>query len=809
MNHCLPQCAEKVKSTLLSKQSEHCETVVFCPQCKQIVCINCMICHFLNVRHEGLINYLELDNYTTTFLPKLDILVQEINTLYERTRRKTATDPKKEEEFTKDLTSFNTNINLCITEMMKLKETINLYMNYMISLCRTREVKTKNFSHIIEEEDYAILKKDVYDLAQVFESNDYEIVELFGKLSSIKNKIEDYKRKSLNMELPHIDYFNPYKIDPQEIDKYQLIKKELNISGILEQLKLWTKGLEEQKLPKLNEEELEKTPTSIVKEENKMDIVPPINSNIPPLESKSQEHSLSELIKQEQAKSPEKNTPKFNYEIKGEAVLSPGKRGRKKKIVNSPEEFSFGSDAEESQQEGKTTRKRNTRNISKPKKQNVSSPGNKGKRKVTSNVTSPSSNEKAKRGKARINSVQDNSDDNAKANGKKRGVISNAGSPVSKAKKPIKGVMLRSDPSQGSDNSAVKSPPKTKAAKKGKNDIMDAFLSQSHSSSVDSYPFVTENLISLKGETVRIYNAKANVILETKITPENCEDIGVYADITSISLQKYVNTENSLIITGGQEKSIQSSRKTFQLNVNPKVIDELLKYTGRPNVNTRSLRSLIYISKKESMKIPRECHNIVFLKDYDKVIVAGGKSTKLVECIQLASNYWTEMRPLNLIRCNATMFVFNGNLVYIVGGYNMESSQYQEGYEMLNIDYPSQGWRLIEIQSGVLSICTMGVVYKDQDTIILLGGFKGGKKYLSDKMEITFNGNGAIQNINKTANAIMKSEKGVLFYSSYAFFKCGERFFNWEFKSHHSGLIEYDEKNKVFTYPEDIQTRLV
>ena len=95
----------------------------------------------------------------------------------------------------------------------------------------------------------------------------------------------------------------------------------------------------------------------------------------------------------------------------------------------------------------------------------------------------------------------------------------------SKAKKPIKGVMLRSDPSQGSDNSAVKSPPKTKAAKKGKNDIMDAFLSQSHSSSVDSYPFVTENLISLKGETVRIYNAKANVILETKITPENCEDI--------------------------------------------------------------------------------------------------------------------------------------------------------------------------------------------------------------------------------------------------------------------------------------------
>ena len=120
MNHCLPQCAEK-----------------------------------------GLINYLELDNYTTTFLPKLDILVQEINTLYERTRRKTATDPKKEEEFTKDLTSFNTNINLCITEMMKLKETINLYMNYMISLCRTREVKTKNFSHIIEEEEYAILKKEV------------------------------------------------------------------------------------------------------------------------------------------------------------------------------------------------------------------------------------------------------------------------------------------------------------------------------------------------------------------------------------------------------------------------------------------------------------------------------------------------------------------------------------------------------------------------------------------------------------------------------------------------------------------------
>ena len=63
MNHCLPQCAEKVKATHLPNQSEHCETVVFCPQCKQIVCIKCMICHFLNVRHEGLINYLELDNF--------------------------------------------------------------------------------------------------------------------------------------------------------------------------------------------------------------------------------------------------------------------------------------------------------------------------------------------------------------------------------------------------------------------------------------------------------------------------------------------------------------------------------------------------------------------------------------------------------------------------------------------------------------------------------------------------------------------------------------------------------------------------
>ena len=74
--------------------------------------------------------------------------------------------------------------------------------------------------------------------------------------------------------------------------------------------------------------------TCIYFKENKMDIVPPINSNIPPLESKSQEHSLSELIKQEQAKSPEKNTPKFNYEIKGEAVLSPGKRERKKKTLD-------------------------------------------------------------------------------------------------------------------------------------------------------------------------------------------------------------------------------------------------------------------------------------------------------------------------------------------------------------------------------------------------------------------------------------------------------------------------------------------
>ena len=802
MNHCLPQCAEKVKSTLLSKQSEHCETVVFCPQCKQIVCINCMICHFLNVRHEGLINYLELDNYTTTFLPKLDTLVQEINTLYERTRRKTSTDPKREEEFTKDLTSFNATMNLCIAEMMKLKESINLYMNYMISLCRSREVRTKNFSHIIEEEDYCKLKKDVYDLAQVFRSDDYEIVELFGKLSSIKDQIEDYKKKSLNMELPHIDYFNPYKIDPKEIDRYRLIKKGLNISGILDQVKLWTKGLEEQKLPKLTEEELEKTPTSIVKEETKMDIIPPSNSNIPPLESKSQELSLSELIKQEQAKSPEKDTPKFNEEIKGEAVISPGRRGRKKKIVNSPEEFSFGSDVEE--QEGKTTRKGNKRNVSKPKKQDVSSPPNKGKKKVSSNVTSPSSNEKVKRNKKRVDSVQDNSDDNAKGNGKKRGVASNAASPVNNDKKQKIGMIIRSEPSQASNNRTVKSPPKKRAAKKGKNDIMEAFKSQS--SSLDTYPFVTENLISLKGESVRIYNAKANVILETKITPENCENIGVYADITSITLQKFVNTNNSLIITGGQEKSIQSSRKTFQLNVNPTLIDELIRSNRKPDV---SMRSFITIVRKESMNNPRECHNIVFVKDYDKIIVAGGKTTRTVESLHLASNYWTEMRPLNIIRSNATMFVFNGNLVYIVGGYNLESSKYQEGYEMFNMDYPSQGWRLIEIQSGVLSICTMGVVYKDQDTIILLGGFKGGKKYLSDKMEITFNGNGAIQNINKTANAITKSEKGVLFYSSYAFFKCGERFFNWEFKSHHCGLVEYDEKNKVFSYPEDIQTRLV
>lgn len=278
------------------------------------------------------------------------------------------------------------------------------------------------------------------------------------------------------------------------------------------------------------------------------------------------------------------------------------------------------------------------------------------------------------------------------------------------------------------------------------------------------YPYKGIYIIHLKipdGKSkseILVYNpfARTSTPAELKSKPKGINGLSEHFPYRNC---KYTNIgDNTIIITGGYLEATMSN-KVFKLKIYNDLSAEL--------------------TVLKSLKIARQSHNIIYLPEMNYIVVCGGQNCKASEFLNLSnpSNQWEDLPNLNKPRANATLFYLN-NYLYCIGGYNHLTEKYQSGYEMLNMNDLSKGWK--EIVNDELGMSTMGVVILNSNQVILVGGFKGGKKYLNDGVILTIDEKTReISNIEKKINVL---SKGGIFYCSQQFMQCDDSLLNIDFK---------------------------
>lgn len=279
------------------------------------------------------------------------------------------------------------------------------------------------------------------------------------------------------------------------------------------------------------------------------------------------------------------------------------------------------------------------------------------------------------------------------------------------------------------------------------------------------YPYVSEYLIYVKipdGKSqndVIVFNPVTHSC--TSIPLSKDQFVNCYSPHFPFRNCKFTNIgNNSLILTGGFVETTMTN-KVFRLSV-----DHELK---------------VEITLLKPLRISRQGHNILYLPKKNFIVVCGGQSLNSSEYIDLSKpeSEWISMPNMKKIRANATMFVVNDTYVYCVGGYNHSEEKYQSGYEMINCNKMSDGWKEVMVEE--LAISTMGVIMMDYNKVLLLGGFKGGKRYLNEGLLLTINDKTKeIEHIDKK-EGIMK--RGAIFYCSQQFFNCEDSIVNIDFKT--------------------------
>ena len=233
---------------------------------------------------------------------------------------------------------------------------------------------------------------------------------------------------------------------------------------------------------------------------------------------------------------------------------------------------------------------------------------------------------------------------------------------------------------------------------------------------------------------------------------------------------KYTNIgKNSIIVSGGFAGNTET-QKVFKISLN--------SFNLQPE-----------ITALKSMKVNRQNHNNIYIPSKNYLFVCSGQNNTTSEYLDLAlpTNQWIEIPKMNQSRANATMAVINERYVFCFGGYNHQTEAYAKGAEKIDLSAMNNGWKEINLISDI-ALSTMGVLTFTKNQILLVGGFKGGKKYLSDGILLTFGNDDYLKSSEKKENIL---KKGVIFFSSQQFFKCGDRLVNFDFKNN---LYSYDEK---------------
>ena len=289
------------------------------------------------------------------------------------------------------------------------------------------------------------------------------------------------------------------------------------------------------------------------------------------------------------------------------------------------------------------------------------------------------------------------------------------------------------------------------------------------------YPYKSDLVITLRvsrdkiNNEVIIYDTKEKQFHQVILTSEN------FKDKFAISFPyKFTNIgNNSIIITGGIIDA-NITNTVYKLRV---IKESNTKYD-------------IELTQLQSLHNSRQNHNMIFIPKYNSLLVCCGQSLNSTESLDLSlpEKEWMMLPYTNNPRANATMFLINNTYVYLVGGFSHTDESYIEGYERLNLGKFSEGW--VQFDVANLAISTMGVLSLDDNVVLLLGGYKGGKTYLDEGMIVT---------VDRESNTISKVERkaemikrGIIFYSSQQFIKSN------------GYLVNFDFKGNVVTFHRDI-----
>ena len=289
------------------------------------------------------------------------------------------------------------------------------------------------------------------------------------------------------------------------------------------------------------------------------------------------------------------------------------------------------------------------------------------------------------------------------------------------------------------------------------------------------YPYKSDLVITLRvsrdkiNNEVIIYDTKEKQFHQVILTSEK------FKDKFAISFPyKFTNIgNNSIIITGGIIDA-NITNTVYKLRV---IKESNTKYD-------------IELTQLQSLHNSRQNHNMIFIPKYNSLLVCCGQSLNSTESLDLSlpEKEWMMLPYTNNPRANATMFLINNTYVYLVGGFSHTDESYIEGYERLNLGKLSEGW--VQFDVANLAISTMGVLSLDDNVVLLLGGYKGGKTYLDEGMIVT---------VDRESNTISKVERkaemikrGIIFYSSQQFIKSN------------GYLVNFDFKGNVVTFHRDI-----
>ena len=249
------------------------------------------------------------------------------------------------------------------------------------------------------------------------------------------------------------------------------------------------------------------------------------------------------------------------------------------------------------------------------------------------------------------------------------------------------------------------------------------------------YPYKSDLVITLRvsrdkiNNEVIIYDTKEKQFHQVILTSEN------FKDKFAISFPyKFTNIgNNSIIITGGIIDA-NITNTVYKLRV---IKESNTKYD-------------IELTQLQSLHDSRQNHNMIFIPKYNSLLVCCGQSLNSTESLDLSlpEKEWMMLPYTNNPRANATMFLINNTYVYLVGGFSHTDESYIEGYERLNLGKFSEGW--VQFDVANLAISTMGVLSLDDNVVLLLGGYKGGKTYLDEGMIVT---------VDRESNTISKVER--------------------------------------------------